>query len=965
MLSVGDFSEFLFEVYGYRPFPWQQRLLEQIVRDGHWPKVIDLPTGSGKTATIDIAIFHLALEAGKRESRLAPVRVVFVVDRRLIVDDAFGRARKLERALSTPSGPITKKVAQRLAKLSCNGTPLSAYRLRGGIPREEDWARTPSQPIVICSTVDQIGSRLLFRGYGVSNTMKPVHAGLIGSDCLILLDEAHLAEPFRQTLDWVHVYHGDKWRETHVTSPWGFALLTATPGKDLQRNAFTLDEEDRADPILSRRMKASKPARLVSLPLDGKKENTKVEVEKEFTKQIYLALDHFQRKENGVATPAIAVVVNTVSKARVLFEQIQKDMSEKSDCILLIGAARPVDREGLEQRLDPIRTGASRTLEKPFILVATQCVEAGVDIDLDALITENAPLDSLRQRFGRLNRDGRPIMPYAAILGSSGKDLVYGEASCHAWKALLQVAHDHGIDIIEFGVDAFRVPMKNEALTRKEDAPVLLPAHLDLLSQTSPIPSPDPEISLYLHGANQEPDSISVIWRSDIDISFEEKQIRRLFMLVPPRAAEAIELPLWAVRCWLEGNRQSASDLGDVAGNQLLEERRTGNENRVFRWRGDDEESKWIFPREICPGDTIVVPASYGGVDEFGWNPMRTVPATDVAQKAANAFATRQFAVRVAPGLLGESVDSEDLAAALARSPFQQPWELLNAVRGLDLPEDLAKALDALTHAKKRNLAAYLDLYGEDEESRYRGVVFVAPFGIESEAREEGGFTATENDFVGSLPGFPIPLEIHSADVERKAEEFAIAVGLSEERIVDLKLAGFLHDLGKVDHRFQQWLHYGDPLGVDQENGQSVLAKSGYPMLMALRTKVYLPAHWRHEALSVRIAVETKRFAEAKDPELVLWLIGTHHGYGRPFYPHRDEEDNKLRQLPNIMGLPPKLEPGAGPQSLGFDWNGLDWSMLFERLKARYGIWELARMEAILRLADHRASEEEAGREIK
>jgi CRISPR-associated endonuclease/helicase Cas3 len=92
---------------------------------------------------------------------------------------------------------------------------------------------------------------------------------------------------------------------------------------------------------------------------------------------------------------------------------------------------------------------------------------------------------------------------------------------------------------------------------------------------------------------------------------------------------------------------------------------------------------------------------------------------------------------------------------------------------------------------------------------------------------------------------------------------------------------------------------------------------------------------------------------------LVLWLIGTHHGHGRPFFPHCDPEDTQMRlNLPAVLGIPQTLPPGPGPQSLAYDRNGLDWPGLYERLKTRYGVWELARMESILRLADHRASEE-------
>jgi CRISPR-associated endonuclease/helicase Cas3 len=99
-------------------------------------------------------------------------------------------------------------------------------------------------------------------------------------------------------------------------------------------------------------------------------------------------------------------------------------------------------------------------------------------------------------------------------------------------------------------------------------------------------------------------------------------------------------------------------------------------------------------------------------------------------------------------------------------------------------------------------------------------------------------------------------------------------------------------------------------------------------------------------------------FAQAHDPELVLWLIGTHHGYGRPLFPHTDDKDSVWRSgLLKSHDSDVDLAPGHGPQSLAFDFGGLDWAQMFARLKRLYGIWGLARLEAFVRLADHRASE--------
>ncbi len=370
--------------------------------------------------------------------------------------------------------------------------------------------------------------------------------------------------------------------------------------------------------------------------------------------------------------------------------------------------SRSIEREAIARRLDPIKTGKNRDLEKPLLIVSTQCIEAGVDIDLDGLITEAAPLDSLRQRFGRLNREGREIVSYAAIVGSGGKvyakDPVYGEAIVNTWKYLAEHP-DKAEDKkkkqpaeIDFGLAAFsKRTIDSDLLAPKADAPVLLPAHLDLLSQTSPIPTADPEVALYLHGPGRTADSVAVVWRSDVDPAFSEGTYQ-LMLLVPPRAAEVIELPVWVVRRWLTEERPEMAGLADVPALEPKPEEkespwRSKQERRVFRWTGEEDSSAWILPQEIRPGDTVVVPAAYGGVDRYGWNPEDREPAEDVAAPVAEPYEGHKFAVRVAPGLLNFADDDTRLARAIAAADTRQWKYLREAVLSVGLPPKIAENL--------------------------------------------------------------------------------------------------------------------------------------------------------------------------------------------------------------------------------------------------------------------------------
>jgi CRISPR-associated endonuclease/helicase Cas3 len=378
----------------------------------------------------------------------------------------------------------------------------------------------------------------------------------------------------------------------------------------------------------------------------------------------------------------------------------------------------------------------------------------------------------------------------------------------------------------------------------------------------------------------------------------------------------------------------------------------------------------------------IVVPAEYGGCDEWGWNPKSAAAVIDVAEDAFRPYRAGRFAVRLTPELIAQRTDNEradgssifatgrhadNLIATLAEHAEDHSRRLLDAVLGLDVPEQRKADLEALRQARGNRLQRVF-AYGFDAEERPRGVVFVAPRGVEEELSQEeedlAAVPATESDELGIVSDQSVTLIDHCQDVRTWAESFAIRAGLDADQLADVALAAYLHDSGKADPRFQTFLAGGDPYGPDWAEP---LAKSGVMRLPAgAWARAGLPTSWRHEALSVRLAMLHPDFAHAHDPELVLWLIGTHHGYGRPLFSHKDDKDAVPRSgLLKAFGSGADLASGPGPQSLAFNLREWDWVQIFERLKQRYGIWGLARLEAFVRLADHRASQERAPPQYK
>lgn len=977
MLRPSDFATFFTWVHNYRPFPWQQALVDHLAKANKWPSIIDIPTGAGKTSAIDIAVFHLALCSTDLTS--SNLRISFVVNRRIIVDDAHRRAQSIADRLvfalddKSDAPRAVRDIARSLCALAGpEEPPLRVQRLRGGAPLEHEWVRTPTQPTILCSTVDQIGSRLLFRGYGVSDRMKPVHAGLLGTNALILLDEAHISTPFQQTLDAI-----GQLGNTSLS----VCSLTATPGVTDQ-DTFSLTRDDESHPILKSRLTTEKIVKLKRVRHAHLTSSTFAELAKQLRDSLL---------DKGVSNPAIGVVVNRVGLAREIAELLRND--ELSDLLLLTGRARSIDRNQLEDALAPFRTDSeARENARALIVVATQCLEVGVDLDLDGLVSQVASFDALQQRFGRLNRSGRVIRnhprAFGGIIVATPQDLrkdadpIYGQAARETWKMLQRSCSDNHID---FGVSALsRLSRNNESVAAAlvpplQSAPTLMPSYIRLLSFTSPRPMPDPSVELFLHGTNHESAGVAVAWRGDIseDLVDNNQSMAEIMKLVPPRQSEMIEIPIWAARRWLSGaSLDETEELLSLADSPYLghfdrpeEQVRQSYRRRAFRWAGyGDRRTEPIYPNQLRVGDVIVVPSSYGGCDEFGWNPICQDHVVDVADKAAKGYRKSRMAVRVTPDTVSDTDTWSDVVSVLSDDALSDPKNLLHSLQSIyatiqtdnENTERLRPIRDQLVELLEagRDIGVH---FPYPDGARSGAILFAGPhYRRVPQAAVPSTHPSTEDELLSLTSSRAVTIDEHCEEVGRAAQQYAQRLQLSEGICGDMYIAGKLHDIGKADLRYQNYLSNSD---MWNRAPTPALAKS--TQLQSTRRQQYwtLPQGWRHEALSVVLAQLHPLFEKCNDSNLVLWLIGTHHGFGRPFYSFADSQLSS-----SFLGVEPCLgvsewvipQDHYWPTSLQFQLQNSSWIDIFEQLKKKYGTWQLAHFEAIIRLADHRVSEGEA-----
>lgn len=920
--AMPSFGEFYAAVNGGRdPFPWQRRLAAQVRDDGYWPSEIGIPTGLGKTACLDIAIWWLAAEADKSpQDRVAPTRIWWVVNRRLLVDSTHAHAQHIAERLRDPNASngtghsdVLAAVAARLTQVAgaSDGAPLLVSKLRGGVAPARP--RHPAQPAVILSTVPMYGSRLLFRGYGSSRSMRPIDAAHAGTDCLVLVDEAHLATHLMRLIPALgECSPGSTSPLPGLRSAPQIVSLTATGDVTIDR--FQLDDADLGHNTVQERLDAPKRMTLREQPRCDAARQAK-----------HIATATAELLKSASQPASCVVFANTPAVARAVHTEIEslkgRHVDPACDVLVLTGRNREHDAQRIRDRiLDPRcgvpadRPEASR--DRSLIVVATQTLEVGADVDFEFLVTEQCGVRALIQRLGRLNRlgrfeDSRAVYLHFPPPTSRSSDVtswpVYGE---EPQSVLERLQRDEGF---EDGIDVS--PRRvNDALGEPQDdpgrAPEVLPALLwEWVKTTTPPPGEAP-VEPYFSGISDPDRSVSLLWRCHVP---EDGQ--RLWPR--PQDAEALEVPIRELR-------------------EVLSE-----DPHVLRLSSDGLTLEQVIPSRLRPGDTVVLPTNRGLLDEFGWSPASTDIATDLSL-LDHGLPLDAAALRL---LCGKGVDSE-VARALQRDR-EEIDEIEQEAAIADLKETLGEHAPAVVDESNwQDFLARLDSRPVVVDGEVSRLVLT---GANRAVRLYDEFDEA------SLAPEAVELDRHGAAVGAAARRIAGALGVDPLLAEMAGQAGDLHDLGKADARFQRWLRAGE---AEEPNGVC-LAKSRTQRgrWAAARTASGWPSGGRHEELSARLVRawldSSDEIAAAHDADLLLHLVVSHHGRGRPLV------------LPVDDGSPATVNYriAGTPVSATADLALVDWDQpdRFSRLNDRIGPWGLALLEAIVRQADHLVSAGIAG----
>ena len=575
-----------------RPYEWQSDLVAQ---EECTNRMIRIPTGFGKTLGVLAAwLWHRT----QRGDNGWPRRLVWCLPMRVLVEQTEQEARS-----------ALDKVGMLWDGKSDHSGKVGVHLLMGGA-NSGDWHLYPEHCAVLIGTQDMLLSRAMNRGYATPRARWPMEFGQLNQDCLWVMDEVQLMDVGLATSAQLQAFRGDNADNGQSLRPCRTWWMSATLQNDwLQKSPDTQG------------MAASLPKMVI--PATGRTGHLwdnvykpcQVEPVKDDKKLAELVAAQHIDTGRGTKGPTL-VVVNTVKRAVRVFAALRKNKAlNETDLRLVHSRFRPYERESWRDEFLNRNACAPNT---DRIIVATQVIEAGVDLSAGLLITELAPWTSLVQRFGRSARWGGEAKVIVADFSPTDdkRAAPYSKDELDAARDVLGLLQDVA-------------PLHLEAFEEQ---------HTDLLPRLYPY---DPKHLLLRHEIDELFDTTSDLSGADIDISRfiragNERDLHVFWMEVPETAPqpdikparEALcAVPFLKVRDWLCGDNKAS---------------RLKKGMRAWVWDWQDGIWRVTERRDLYPGQTVLVAAECGGYDYDaakksgrGWNPDHHDRVPEVASDTA------------------------------------------------------------------------------------------------------------------------------------------------------------------------------------------------------------------------------------------------------------------------------------------------------------------------------------------
>jgi CRISPR-associated endonuclease/helicase Cas3 len=828
----------------FSPFDYQRKLANGGFgprAEQPWPELLEVPTGMGKTAAVVLAWLWKRGWRQDRQKEVAdhqtPRRLVYCLPMRVLVEQTCKNATSWLKNLGIHGEPGQGKV--------------SVHLLMGGADdvSKAAWAEHPEEDMILIGTQDMLLSRALMRGYGMSRYQWPVHFAWLHNDAFWVFDEVQLMGPGLVTSAQLEAFRRTQ-GGTNSRSLWVSATLKAdwmrTVDFDVSKlSVCNLGEREITSEAVRKRRESAKPASKAGFAMTGA---TKPEIQK------YIADFAMQIVYQHAAGTTTLAILNTVERAQILFNHLDKHYdgtNNKPELMLVHSRFRAAERAERNARLSENPAAPGR------IIVATQAIEAGVDLSARVLFTELAPWASVVQRFGRCNRYGEfNESDDAQVLWVDVADpKPYEGAELNESRIKLEG--------LQSAAPATLPPITADAplhpVLRRKD-------FLDLFSTEADLSGFDVDIAPYIRDADDA--DVLLFWR---DVPVNAKRLDE-------PAATADEL----CRAGLGAARELLKKLGP---------------GDVWQWDTRSREWKCITSPKtlrLRPGITLLIRAACGG------------------------------------------------------------------------------------YSKRYGL----DVEGLDADVKKHGSTPLCP------DLDAGEAEALEDDH-RSLLGRAVPLDRHLADVAQAATDLCAALDVPDadgDGKAVVTAAGW-HDLGKAHDAFSSMIREAHKRGTAEELPPGFWAKSGrktdpetrQPRKIGrvgyqIRGEKKPRKHFRHELASMLGWLEHNDGEPCAD--LVAYLIAAHHGKVRMSlraWPGETEPDEPGRlfargvwagdvlpalHLPGGESFPDTtlrldlMQLGEGPQ-------GPSWTTRTQRLLKDHGPFRLAFLEALVRVADWRASRRE------